>query len=467
MLTKEGNRVAQVEMFSVEEFVPHDHLLRKIDRVVDFTYIYSIVEDLYCKDNGRPSIDPVVLFKMVLIQHIYGIPSLRKTAEEVKMNVAYRWFLGYLMNEQTPHFATISYNFKNRFTTETINKVFYWILKEIATQGYLDTDSVFIDGTHIKASANINKVIKVTVPATAKVYQEQLLNEINEDREDNDKKPFDQQPPEDKKIIQSTTDPDCGVFHKGQHKKCMAYCSQTVCDSKGYILEATVNAGNMHDSVAFDEVYNKVTTTFSNIQNIVCDAGYKTPWICKKIIEDNKVPVIPYTRPHSKKGYFRSKDYVYDQYHDSILCPADQALEYSTTNRDGKREYKSDKNICQHCLQKEQCTNSKNHQKIVARHLWQEYMEEADGYRYMPEYRELYSRRKETIERVFADAKEKHGMRYTHYRGITQVTNWVKLKYTAMNLKKYAKHAYEQLCARIKIALNHLKPQISPLTYNR
>lgn len=87
--------------------MPADHLLRKIDRVVDFSRIYDIVEDLYCADNGRPSIDPVVIFKMVLIQHLYGLASLRRTV----MNVAYRWFLGYLINEQIPHFTTVSYNF--------------------------------------------------------------------------------------------------------------------------------------------------------------------------------------------------------------------------------------------------------------------------------------------------------------------------------------------------------------------
>ncbi len=87
MIRKEGSRTSQLELFSVEEFVPQDHLLRKIDAAVDFTHIYDFVEDLYCKDNGRPGIDPVVLFKMVLIQHLYGIPSLRKTAEEVRANV--------------------------------------------------------------------------------------------------------------------------------------------------------------------------------------------------------------------------------------------------------------------------------------------------------------------------------------------------------------------------------------------
>lgn len=70
MIKQRGNR-EQVEIFSIEEFVPSDHLLRKIDRAIDFTHIYDFVEDLYCADNGRPSIDPVVKFKMVLIQHLY------------------------------------------------------------------------------------------------------------------------------------------------------------------------------------------------------------------------------------------------------------------------------------------------------------------------------------------------------------------------------------------------------------
>lgn len=116
MIEKRREKREQVEIFSIEEFVPANHLLRKIDSAVDFTHIYDLVEDLYCSDNGRPSIDPVVLFKMVLIQHLYGVASLRRTVEEIRMNVAYRWFLGYLMHECIPHFSTISYNFKHRYT---------------------------------------------------------------------------------------------------------------------------------------------------------------------------------------------------------------------------------------------------------------------------------------------------------------------------------------------------------------
>ena len=81
VIVKQRENREQVEIFSIEEFVPADHLLRKIDSAIDFTYIYEIVEDLYCSDNGRPSIDPVVIFKMVLIQHLYGLPSLRRTVD--------------------------------------------------------------------------------------------------------------------------------------------------------------------------------------------------------------------------------------------------------------------------------------------------------------------------------------------------------------------------------------------------
>ena len=126
-----------VEIVGIDSLVPKEHLLRKIDKAVDFSRLYEMVEPLYSEDNGRPSVDPVVLFKMVLIQHLYGLPSLRRTAEEVGLNIAYRWFLGYTLHDETPHFSTVSYNFRHRFTEETVDQVFRWILEEVAEAGYL------------------------------------------------------------------------------------------------------------------------------------------------------------------------------------------------------------------------------------------------------------------------------------------------------------------------------------------
>lgn len=439
MLSTKREERGQYEMICIEELVPADHILRKIDAAIDFTHIYDLVGDLYCPDNGRPSIDPVVLFKMVLIQHLFGIPSLRKTAEEVKLNVAYRWFLGYLLNETTPHFSTLSHNFRNRYTPEVVEAIFFWILSEINNAGYLSPEAVFVDGTHIKANANTKKTVKRAVPKAAKIYEEQLMDEINEDREKNGKKPFDgPKPPEEKEIAESTTDPESGVFHKGEHKKCFAYTAQTACDKHGYVMDVTVNPGNVHDSVAFDGLYDRLTEHFPQIESVVMDAGYKTPWISKKVIDDGRTPVLPYKRPMGGKGFFRPYEYVYDEYYNCVICPENQVLNYSTTNRDGYREFKSKGYICKNCTQRSKCTNNAKCGKTVTKHIWSEYLELVEDIRHTPKYKKLYEKRKETIERVFADAKEKYGMRYTLLRGLTQVTNWVRLKFAAMNLKKFA-----------------------------
>ncbi len=131
------------------------------------------------------------------------------------------------MNEKTPHFSTISHNFKHRFTEETIENIFYWILSEIDKAGYLSPETVFVDGTHIKANANMKKVVKKEIPKAAKIYEKQLMEEINEDREEHGKKPFDEpKPPEKKTVNESTTDPESGVFHKGEHKKSLTKFQQ-------------------------------------------------------------------------------------------------------------------------------------------------------------------------------------------------------------------------------------------------
>lgn len=109
------------------------------------------------------------------------------TADEVSVNMAYRWFLGYGLNETTPRFSTVSYNFRHRFTAETIDKIFNWILDEIAQAGYLKPEAVFIDGTHIKANANTKKQIKEEVPVAAKRYADELMQEVNLDRENHEK----------------------------------------------------------------------------------------------------------------------------------------------------------------------------------------------------------------------------------------------------------------------------------------
>ena len=107
------------------------------------------------------------------------------------------------------------------------------------------------------------------------------------------------------------------------------------------------------------------------MQAIAVDAGYKTPAIMKQIIDSGKVPCVPYKRPMTKDGFFKKHDFVYDEYFDCVLCPNHQVLNYSTTNRDGYREYKSNPKICKDCPQRSRCTESKACQKTVTRHIWE------------------------------------------------------------------------------------------------
>ena len=315
----------------------------------------------------------------------------------------------------------------------------------------MDTEAIFVDGTHIKASANLKKQARKAVPKEAKRYVHELFDEINKDREAHGKKTFDENNngndsgsgdnTGESEMVEktvSTTDPECGVFHTGEHKKVFAYEAHTACDKHNFILGVHVTPGNIHDSVAFDSLYDDICQHYPEHKIVAADSAYKTPWICKRIFESGRVLTSAYTRPKTKDGNHPWYMYVYDEYFDDVICPEYKALHYSTTNRDGYREYKSRSYLCADCPTKAMCTQNAKCEKTVTRHIWQHFVEMAEDVRHTPLYRDIYKLRQQKIERVFADAKEKHGMRYTQYRGLAQVTNWVKLKFAAMNLKKLA-----------------------------
>ena len=426
----------------IDALVPKDHLLRKIEKVMDYDWLYERLYQYYCHDNGRPGTDPVVLIKMVLIQHLFGIPSLRQTYREIQVNLAYRWFLGYGLLDEIPHFATVSYAFCKRFPEELTQEIFEHILNKAINNRMVDPAIVFIDGTHIKASANKKKFQKEQVAKAAKVYSGQLRREVNAEREKLGKKPIeeeddDQDPPEMTEKTVSTTDPDSGMFVKGEHERQFAYEAHTACDKHGIVLAVEVTAGNVHDSVAWDKVYDEVTGKHE-VQFVTMDAGYKTPWIAKKTLDDGKVPVLPYTRYTGSKERYKPWEYTYNPKNDTYTCPNGGILRHTTTDREGKRAYRSTPEACRNCPHKAKCGANEKGQKLHTAHIWQEYLDLVEQIRKTDRAKDIYAQRKETIERVFADAKEKHAMRYTHHRGLAAVTRWVKLKFAAMNLKKIA-----------------------------
>ena len=454
MMTQNADKKRnQIQMFCMDDMVPKDHLLRMIDNAIDWNFIYDLVEDKYCHDNGRPSMDPVMLIKIPFIQYLYGIKSMRQTIKEIQVNVAYRWFLGLDMLDPVPHFSTFGKNYTRRFKdTDLFEQIFSRILGECYKENLVDPTEVFVDATHVKARANSHKLQIQKAHDEALFYEETLKKEISEDREKHGKKPLkdkddddDSSPPaggggEEKEIKVSTSDPESGWFHKGEHKQVFAYAVQTACDKNGWILGYTVSPGNLHDSRTFKGLYDKIKDI--GIDTLIADSAYKTPAIAKLLIDDGIKPLFPYKRPMTKEGFFKKYDYVYDEYYDCYICPAYHTLQYTTTNRDGYKEYKSCGVICKNCPCLSQCTLSRDNVKLVTRHIWEEYLEQCDDIRFTPGMKDLYSKRKETIERIFGTAKENHGFRYTQMYGKARMQMKAGLTFACMNLKKLAKIRY-------------------------
>lgn len=453
MMTQNADKKReQIQMFCMDDMVPQNHLLRIIDKAINWNFIYDLVEDKYCHDNGRPSMDPVMLIKIPFIQYLYGIKSMRQTVKEIEVNIAYRWFLGLDMMDKVPHFSTFGKNYTRRFKdTDLFEQIFTHILEECYKFKLIDPREVFVDATHVKACANSRKMQKRIAKEEALFYEEMLKEEINEDRKAHDKKPLkdkndsDNPPPSSgsnsgttntKEIKCSTSDPESGWFRKGEHKHVFAYSVETACDKNGWILGYTVHPGNEHDSRTFKPLYDKIKDI--GIETLVADAGYKTPAIAKLLIDDGIKPLFPYKRPMTKEGFFPKYQYVYDEYYDCYICPNNKILNYATTNREGYREYKSCGYICESCPHLNQCTQSKDHVKLVTRHVWESYMEMCEDIRHTVGSKQIYELRKETIERIFGTGKENHGLRYTQMIGKARMEMKVGLTFAAMNLKKLA-----------------------------
>ena len=132
MMSKEVDKNReQIQFFAIDDLVPKDHMLRLIDKAIDWNFIYDLVEDKYSQTTGRPSMDPVALIKLPLIQYLYGIPSMRKTIKEIDVNIAYRWFLGLDLRDPVPHFSTFGKNYTRRFKdTDLFEQIFARILEE-------------------------------------------------------------------------------------------------------------------------------------------------------------------------------------------------------------------------------------------------------------------------------------------------------------------------------------------------
>lgn len=438
MITINKTVQSEIVFTTMEEMVPKGSIFRKIDKYIDFTFIYKKVKGLYSEDNGRPSIDPVVLFKLVFIQAIDGIKSMRKTCEKIKVDAEYRWFLGIPFGMETPHFSTFSKNYERRFKGTTIfEEIFVNIINQAKKYGMLN-DEFFMDSTHRKANANKNKY-EDKIITQVKKRKLDIEEEINEERKRLGKKEFEYKDEwEEKHIKVSKTDSESGYYHRDNKEKGFMYLEHRTVNGKcNIITDAYVTKGNIHDSVVCVErlTYQKEKLNL-NINKVGLDSGYDTIDIKTYFEKENIFGVIQYRSYDQGKTEIRKYEFKYLKEEDSYVCPRTGViLPYKNINKLGYKEY-YDKNACEGCPFAKECCRGKF--RTIRRLINEEVNERARIRRLSLEGKELFKKRKTTVERSFGDSKQNHGYRYTLFKGVEKNQAYTHLICAAQNMKNIA-----------------------------
>lgn len=427
MIKRKIEAQKEMEFVSIDDLVPTDHILRKVQQLIDFSFVRERMEPLYCLDNGRPAIDPVILFKMLFIGYFFGIRSERQLVRDIQVNVAYRWFLGFGLQDKIPHSSTISQNRRRRFNgSDVFREMFDDVVLLALRNGFVDGKTLYTDSTHLKANANKHKYTKETVSHNTKKYIDDLEKSISEDRKEHGKKSLSKKPPKEsemyKEIKRSKTDPDSGFMTREGKPQGFFYLDHRTTDNKfNIITDVYLTPANIYDSLVYlDRLDYQLDKFGFDVSEVGLDAGYNTPDICHGLVKRDIFGVVGYRKPGGLKGRFRKNRFRYDQKNDYYVCPEGKILNYRTTNRNGYREYVSNKDLCINCPSLLNCTQSKNHQKVITRHVWGDSHDQINSNRYTDRGKYIKRRRSETVERSFADAKQLHGYRYARFRGKKQ-----------------------------------------------
>ncbi|BBD39434.1 truncated transposase [Aminobacter sp. Y103A] len=239
----------------------------------------------------------------------------------------------------------------------------------------------------------------------------------------------------------SRTDPEAGyMVREGKPKGFFYLDHRTVDGGFGIITDTFATPANVHDSIVYlDRLDRQVERFGFDVTAAGLDAGYATPGIAKGLEDRNIHGVVGYRNPpRPKPGKMRKGAFVHEPDLDGYRCPQGQLLTYATTDRGGYRHYRSDPTICRNCPLLASCTSNAKAERTITRHVWQDVRERVDANRLTAWGKAIYRRRKETVERSFADAKQLFGHRYARFRGRTRVACQCLIAAAAQNMKKIA-----------------------------
>lgn len=440
MLKRSESKQMKMSFVTLEELMPQEHFLRDLDKFIDFDFIYYNVADLY-SNTGRPSIDPVVMIKMLLIGYIYGIDSERKLEQEITVNIAYRWFLGIDFDERVPDHSTISQLRRRKFDGTTVFRdVFDEIVRKCIEAGLIDGKLLLTDSTHIRANARNDLREVIEVPDTPTEYMQKL------DREAYElgliKEPVEYDTAKTKEATKSITDPECGLMKRPGKPIGFHYLDHQTCDSKyGIITDVFVTAGNVHDSTPHTARLKYQIDKFDLKTEAICaDASYDSGEVYDSMLKLNIKTFIPERSRSGTPNYeseFDPKNFTYCETEDKIICPAGNELTFSTyRKKDRRKRYSAGKSDCKECPYKNQCIGNSKNPRNVDRSLHEEARSVQRKNLNSPEYNAAMRLRQIWCEGNFSHQKERHNLRRTRKRGIERVTEQCLLSACALNLKR-------------------------------
>jgi transposase len=420
--------------FRLEDQVPENHLLRLIDKHISFDFVRERLKESY-SDRGRPSIDPELLLRILLIGYLYGITSERRLVEELRMHLAWRWFTGLSFDQEIPHHSTFSKNRHGRFQeSKLFEHLFEQIVRQCVEVGLVQGKQLSVDGTFVEANAaKESRVPREQLAAAAEVHHtvRQYLQELEQQN------PVEEPVHEQDQV--STTDPDSTYATKGGTPARLGYYNNYLVDNSSCVIvgvQATAARMSQETVAAQDMITRFAHWQGREAESVTADTTYGNGEFLQWLADRN---ITPYMRTrdsiHRKRSpYYGPERFTYQPKSNSYLCPAGQQLNYGGRSmRNRTNVYIGTRKHCGECALKAQCTSAAV--RYLAIHMEEPARQRARMLVNTPEFAKAQRQRKK-VEALFAELKNQIGLRRLRLRRLRFVREQFFLAATAQNLKR-------------------------------
>lgn len=431
MMGQHSRSEALFYYFRLEDHVPEDHLLRLIDRHVSFDFVRAKLKEFY-SESGRPSIDPELLLRILLVGYLYGITSERKLVEELRMHLAWRWFTGLGFDQEIPHHSTFSKNRHGRFQESNLfQEIFEEIVARCVEAGLVQGKHMSVDGSFIQANADHHSRIPREQLAEAAQVNRTVREYLAELEQEN---PTEEPVPQQDQV--STTDPDSTYATKGGPAR-LGYYNNYLVDNASCVIVGVQGtpARLSYESSSARAMIDRYSDLYGGRpQSLAADTTYGNGEMLQWLTEHG---IDPYIRvkecPSPATGLYGIDKFTYVPEQNLYICPAGKPLKYTGMSRDKVHQYRSTLKRCRDCPHKAQCTTGRY--RVVSVHSCEAARQRAYDLAKTPAF-EISQRARRKVEALFAELKNQIGLRRVRLRRLRFVREQFYLAATAQNLKR-------------------------------